>query len=252
MEIELDWEYAVEWLEIDLEEFTRFSETWERRSDGEVVSWNVSGELVKEGDSFHIIVKYEDDQKDSKVVSYLDDQGEDRLVYLGTNRIIMERDRRRKDGGIKKRGKFLWTPKKDKPWWGRWKTNDIPRDRTVREQTKRDGKFRGNILRLDKKCVITREKTDRALEAAHIVSVKKGGMDSLHNGVILRADIHRLYDGRLFRIDPQSGKPTRLCATLSPRYKKLLAKSKSKLPNKTLNRVKRALEEAWKDSDPDQ
>lgn len=257
MEIELEWEEAgtVEYLEIDidnLEEFTGFSETWEWwRDDKKFVSWNVSREPVKEGDDFHIIVTYEDNQTDDEITSLLDSE-EDRLAYLGTNRIIIERDRRRKDGGIKKTGKFHWTANNGEKWTGRWTTNDIPRDRTVIEQVKRDGKFREKILGLDGECVITGEKTDKALEAAHVVPVKEGGKDSLDNGITLRADIHRLYDARLFRIDPKSGKPTRLCESLSSRYERLFEKEKSKLPEKTRNRVKRALEEAWKDSDPDQ
>ena len=259
MEIELEWGNTVEYLEIDLdnlEEFTRFSETWVSetwecwRKDKKFVSWNVSSELEKDGGDYHIIVKYENNQTDDEITSFLEDLEDGECsAYFGTNRIMMERDRRRKDGGIKKTGKFHWTPKNGKKWTGRWKTNDVPRDRTVSEQTKRDGKFRGNILGLDEGCVITGEKTDEALEAAHIVPVEEGGKDSLDNGIVLRADIHRLYDRRLFHIDPKSGKPTRLCASLSPRYKKLL--EESKLPKKTLNRVKRALEEAREDSYPD-
>ena len=257
MEFELGWKEAgtIEYLEIDLdnlEEFKECSETWEWwRDDEKFVSWNVSREHEKEGDGLHIIVRYEDNQTDDEITSLLDSE-EDPLAYLGTNRIIIEGDRRRKDGGIRKTGKFHWTANNGEKWTGRWKTNDIPRDRTVSEQAKRDGKFRGKILGLDGECVITGEKTDKALEAAHIVPVKEGGKDSLDNGIILRADIHRLYDARLFRIDPKSGKPTRLCESLSPRYKRLFENDESKLPRKTLNRVKRALEKAWKDSDPDQ
>ena len=235
MEIELEWNNAVEFLEVDLDNQERFSETWERWSDGKFVSWKVSGKLEKEGDGFHIIVKYENNQTDEEITSFLDSENVDRLAYLGTNRVIMERDRRRKDGGIKKTGKFHWTANNDQEWTGRWKTNDIPRDRTVSEPAKRDDKFRGKILGLDGECVITGEKTDKALEAAHVVPVKEGGKDSLDNGIILRADIHRLYDARLFRIDAKSGKPTRLCESLSPRYKRLFGKEKSKLSEKTLN-----------------
>ena len=253
MGITLEWIKAVEFLEIDLdnlEEFTPFSETWERTPYGKFVSWNVSSELVKEGDGIHVIVRYEDNQTDDEITSILDSSEEDRLAYLGTNRIMMERDRRRQDGGVRRTGNFHWTAENGEEWGSRWKTNDIPRDRIVSEQAKRDREFRRNILDLDGECVITEEKTDEALEAAHIVSVKEGGKDRPDNGVILRADIHRLYDARLFRIDSKSGKPTGLCASLSPGYRKLL--EKSRLPEKTLNRVKGALEEAWKGSDPDQ
>lgn len=76
------------------------------------------------------------------------------------------------------------------------------RQKRQTEQIIRDQKeFRKNILRLDKKCVITHEKTKDALEAAHIISVADGGFEEESNGIMLRADMHKLFDAGLLRID---------------------------------------------------
>ncbi len=76
------------------------------------------------------------------------------------------------------------------------------RQKRQTEQTIRDqNNFRKKILRLDKKCVITRENVKEALEAAHVISVADGGLEEESNGMMLRADMHRLFDAGLLRID---------------------------------------------------
>ena len=57
------------------------------------------------------------------------------------------------------------------------------------------GSFR--ILVTDKyerRCAITREKTLPVLEAAHIKPYGESGPHSIQNGILLRADIHKLFD----------------------------------------------------------
>lgn len=44
------------------------------------------------------------------------------------------------------------------------------------------------------KCAVTREHSLPALEAAHIVPYAAGGQHEVPNGLLLRADIHRLFD----------------------------------------------------------
>jgi putative restriction endonuclease len=43
-------------------------------------------------------------------------------------------------------------------------------------------------------CAITSEKTLPALEAAHIKPYKEGGVHRVENGILLRSDVHRLFD----------------------------------------------------------
>ena len=67
----------------------------------------------------------------------------------------------------------------------------------------RDPNFRSTVLEADGgKCALTCEDTDRAIEAAHLVPASQGKDDRPCNGIMLRADLHRLFDARLFRFDP--------------------------------------------------
>ena len=58
------------------------------------------------------------------------------------------------------------------------------------------GAFRVLITDIyQRKCAITGEKTLPALEAAHIRSFAENGPHAPNNGILLRADLHRLFDG---------------------------------------------------------
>ena len=46
----------------------------------------------------------------------------------------------------------------------------------------------------NRSCAITRERTLPVLEAAHIKPYKEGGLHRVENGILLRSDIHRLFD----------------------------------------------------------
>jgi predicted restriction endonuclease len=57
------------------------------------------------------------------------------------------------------------------------------------------GKFRQNVLdAFARKCAITGCDAEDALEAAHIRTYKGSDDNSLYNGILLRADIHTLFD----------------------------------------------------------
>jgi len=51
-----------------------------------------------------------------------------------------------------------------------------------------------------RKCAITGESTLAALEAAHIVPYSKEGSHEVRNGLLLRADFHRLFDAGLVSV----------------------------------------------------
>ena len=88
------------------------------------------------------------------------------------------------------------------------------------------------------------------LDAAHIVPIDECGEDSIQNAIILRTDIHRLYDRGMFLIDPRDGKISMrsMSKNLSDEYKTLLRNAK--LPKGTLNRVRNALQERWRNRPP--
>ncbi|MGJ6980678.1 HNH endonuclease [Aestuariimicrobium soli] len=52
------------------------------------------------------------------------------------------------------------------------------------------------------RCAITGSATFPSLEAAHIRPFASGGAHAVSNGLLLRTDVHRLYDGGYLSIDP--------------------------------------------------
>ena len=247
MQIVVEWKTLgiSEYLEIDLENPEKCAK-FETRiwcpADGTNCYWKAKSERVEKGDDFYINVKYEDDQEDEKIIKILKNE-EDRNAQFGTNKIILERDRRRKVG-VKEKGRFEWSADNGETYCGHWRTSDA-RKRAVGKQLERDKQFRNRILSEDRKCVITGETFEAVLDAAHICPVKEFDNDGIDNGLVLRADIHRLYDRKVFFIDPRSGKPVIRDSNLPTKYMTLL--QNANLPKKSLERVKRSLWNRWND-----
>lgn len=53
-----------------------------------------------------------------------------------------------------------------------------------------------------RRCAITGERTLLALEAAHIIPYSEEGLHDVRNGLLLRADFHRLFDAGLVSVSP--------------------------------------------------
>jgi len=64
------------------------------------------------------------------------------------------------------------------------------------------GSFRYVLQSVYKKCAVTREQSLPALDAAHIVPYAHGGVHEVPNRLLLRADIHRLYDRGFVTVTP--------------------------------------------------
>jgi len=128
----------------------------------------------------------------------------------------------------------------------RWVRLDAPLKSKIRRRItttklqREQAKFRKLLLKFDKQCVLTGEPIETVLEAAHIIAVSDGGPDIPANGIMLRCDLHRLYDSKAFVITPDGiVKPDEnLCGS---DYTSLL--HSLKLPESTLKRVTRALAE---------
>lgn len=83
------------------------------------------------------------------------------------------------------------------------------RQRIERAIVQRQGqsKFRGDLLeKYDRRCPITGCDLPAALEAAHIIPYKGKDTNDVANGLLLRADIHTLFDLYLLTIHPESRK----------------------------------------------
>lgn len=74
---------------------------------------------------------------------------------------------------------------------------------TLIKQRIGQGGFRILVTDLyDRRCSVTGERTLPVLEAAHILPVSRGGIHSPENGLLLRSDIHTLFDLGYVTIDP--------------------------------------------------
>ena len=95
------------------------------------------------------------------------------------------------------RGSSDWHEKPG-PEWKIEKLNGGRRNRNlsmIRAIQRGDqGSFRQQLLDLDGCCAISGQTCKEALEAAHIVPAHGGRREVLSNGILLRADLHRLYD----------------------------------------------------------
>ena len=136
-------------------------------------------------------------------------------------------------------GKSCWCGEEG-PGWRLEKLIGEKRRITVTKLQRAKDDFRKELLEFCRCCALTRETCQEALEAAHIIPVKCGGQETLGNGILLRADLHRLYDRGKFFINSETGKPERIASDgLSETYRKILRQGR--LPELTLERVREAL-----------
>ena len=87
------------------------------------------------------------------------------------------------------------------------KTHEEARRKVLRLVDERKGqpRFRNSLLEAyGRECAITSSNATEALEAAHIRPFGGGGSMEVSNGLLLRADIHTLFDLNYLTIDPES------------------------------------------------
>ena len=102
---------------------------------------------------------------------------------------------------------------------------------------RKQSEFKSALVGLEPCCAITGERTLASLEAAHVISVADDGLEILDNGILLRADLHRLLDARLFRFDV-NGKVAGV-GKLSVEYRELLRGKR--LSERNRSRLQQAL-----------
>lgn len=81
-------------------------------------------------------------------------------------------------------------------------------------------KFKNALLKFGQKCEISGETLLDVIDAAHIQDVQYGGPDLPENGILLRADLHRLFDKGYFSI--QSDGSISVHENMPPTYVKEL------------------------------
>jgi hypothetical protein len=99
--------------------------------------------------------------------------------------------------------------------------------RLVKDRLGQQNRFRKMLLGLDGACAVTREQHPALLDAAHVLELNGRGNYSRGNGLLLRTDVHRLFDRRVLRIDLDGcltyvgeSKPTSLRALTKMRLNK--------------------------------
>ena len=92
---------------------------------------------------------------------------------------------------------------------------DSDRQRTMREIWARRGqaRFRAELVgAYGARCVLSDTDAVHVLEACHLIPVASGGTDAISNGLLLRSDLHTLFDLDLVGINPVG-----LIVVVSPR-----------------------------------
>ena len=146
-------------------------------------------------------------------------------------------------------GPSIWRERgKSKPGPG-WRLEEISEGPTNRRrgtiwaiQRGQQGQFRQQLLDMDeRRCAVTGETCESVLEAAHIVPAHKGGREVPSNGILLRADIHRLFDSKppWFEICPEDGQVVPINGFRYDDSAKLEGK---KIPQGVQERIAEALE----------
>lgn len=102
-------------------------------------------------------------------------------------------------------------------------------------------KFKGKLCQLENppRCAISGEEMTALLDAAHVIPVADGGSDEVENGLLLRADIHRLFDAGVFRINQDGSLMLKSDIGLSESYRESL--EDWKVSESTMQRIRISL-----------
>lgn len=232
------WDGSVEWIEFESDDLSSIS------------SVKQSIEYYESGDEYRYSIKPEVKEGEDGVVEVTIAYNHEENMHIGlgnvswgVNKIFL------KPGEYK--GEAEWTDSNEPENSGSvsWVRLDSPLKSTARRKItttklqREQAQFRKLLMNFDKKCVITGEDNNRVLEAAHIIPVSEGGVDIPSNGIILRCDLHKLYDSGAFRFS-KSGDVEIDTDACGGAYSQLL--NGACLPEDTLKRVKRALTEKSK------
>ncbi|MCB6183051.1 HNH endonuclease [Leeia sp. TBRC 13508] len=236
--IRINWRHATEYVPIDLSKFSVDTQV-----TSTIEEW--FGEEVSNGD-LPSFVRY---NTESKIKKLEDNTIEIQITYKQSANAEM--DYEHMQWGISTiiiplgahEGEASWNGFESSDYdgtvnWTYYEQINNDRPRSSKNVTNRNqGPFRKALICLDKCCALTGESTSSALEAAHIIPVSEGGYENIDNGILLRADLHRLYDDNKFIF--LSNGTVKINSNLSSTYQTLL--QSATLPVSVLKRVKDSL-----------
>jgi hypothetical protein len=238
--LSVHWEYGDEYVPIPAQDTTEHRvttiERW--RSFGISVTYSARLEHFRTGPKTNsLVLRYaREDQTDPRT---LDPNNE---VGWGTSEITWQSQA--------ETATARWTDDAGPAWNGTVKVNVLGEEAPVNQFRRavsvivrsRPGQqaLRDQLFCLDKHCAISGEQEAAAIETAHIVPVKAGGQEVISNALLLRADIHRLFDAGLFWFELSADHAhIKHVVGLSQMYRDLL--TGRSLPELTLRRVEKAL-----------
>ena len=231
--IRIHWDSSVEYVELDFNDLdhtgpiTSTIEWW--KEEKEWVKYNTVSQVKKHRDgSVEIQLTYE----------------QARNTHLNPSEICFGKATIRIAPG-EESGQAQWDDDAGQEDSGpaKWERVNTPlvggrKRETVSRIQRKQEEFRAALVAMDEQCVLSDERTNQALEAAHIIPASLGGAEVVENGILLRADLHRLFDAGLFSIGAKGS--VAVSKTLEPSYRDML-KGK-RLPEGSFKRVKDALE----------
>lgn len=113
--------------------------------------------------------------------------------------------------------------------------------------------FKEKLRGLEKQpcCAISGEMMEELLDAVHIIAVADGGSDEVENGLLLRADIHRLFDAGIFEINLDGSLKMKHSGKLSKSYRdSFKAWSTQKISEDVMRRIGNSLKKKKQMSKP--
>ena len=168
------------------QQFKTVDQYWEKKYWGENYGWitfKVRVQIERIGhETTKIHIKYS--RKDNQHLFDNLNIGEDYISW-GTHTLIVNVG--------ESFGRSIWNGDEGPGWKKEQIKGDQRRITTTRLQ-RDQARFREMLLSSDRCCAVTCESCPAVLEAAHIVPVRNGGQEVLSNGILLRADLHRLFD----------------------------------------------------------
>jgi len=233
--LEISWDLGSEFVSIDLENPQSTSKTLQTfewwPSEKRLVHYNATLEGINRIDGgYEVRLRYNSDSN-----THLAESGalwgtSIIRIYIGADSGVAEwvDESDEENCGIRKWRRIST---------GLFKTGELE---TVTRLKRKQELLRAALISIDQRCVLSLEDTSEALEAAHIIPSRHLGAEVIENSILLRADIHRLLDAGMIRID-SAGKVT-LSDRLPENYRNLI--TVTRLPAETLHRVSRALSEA--------
>ncbi len=232
LHIRIKWHYATEYLDIDTSSLPRpgqwleTCEYWPDERDTICYTVHCLSTSLK-GDLFTMTLKYDPDRNPELA----------ERSYWGTSTVEVD---------LKARiAKATWKDDTDNSRDGSVNCrvdNDAIFEEVVRRAAQVNARPQQALMRrilLDQfgECALTGEKTPEVLDVAHINAAGIGGKASVANGILLRTDVHRLWDCGLLSIDA-AGKAS-LKREVSDRYRNELCGKA--LPANILEHVRAAL-----------